>query len=85
MVSTIKDDLEKHHYKACKNIKQMESSIINRPSEALEVKEHLEKKISEKNVQVDGIYENFDHFTKRYHYIEKKIEDLYNKLARLKK
>jgi|SRR5210317_621876 phage shock protein A len=84
IIRLIKDDLERHHYKACRNLKEMEDSIINRPSEALEVKEHLEKKIAEKDVMVTGIYENFDHFTKKTNYMEKKIEDLYNKLARLK-
>lgn len=84
IVIAIRDELDRHYHKACKNLSAMEDSILSRPSEALEVKEHLEKKIAEKDVMVTGIYENFDHFTKKTNYMEKKIEDLYNKLDRLK-
>lgn len=84
IVVSIKGELDRHYHKACKNLSQMEDSILSRPSEALEVKKELEKKICEKNVEITGIHEAFDHFTKKYYYIEKQIEDIYNKFSRIK-
>ncbi len=71
--------------KLSKELLKMKEEILSKPSEAIAMKSELEDKINSHKVDVAGIMKEIKTYKKEMMISEKKIENLYTLVGRLKK
>ena len=86
----MKDSFKSLHYEMerlkmrwIEDLKKFHQTILDRPSEALAVKDELEKKMQIDRVDFDGITREMHVYKKTVFIIEKNIENLYEQIKRL--
>ena len=88
-----KEDLESQQYleyaiskvqiDSANDLKKFKKQLNDMPSELDSIKEHIDAKLEEKQIDHDGIYINIEKFKSKYYIVEKQIENIYTLIKRL--
>lgn len=79
------NDYEAHCRNLSKGLDKLRNDIFDRPSEALQVKKEIEKRLAEKDVDVQGFLRELQIIKKSDFIQEKKLEALFSIVEKLEK
>jgi hypothetical protein len=65
------------------DLKSLEKTLSQKPSELNAIKDYVDTKLQEKQIDHDGIYTNIEKFKSKYYIVEKQIENIYTLIKRL--
>ena len=83
--SNLKHVVDKNKLKSREEINKFQETILNRPSEYKMLKDYIDSKLQEKQIDHDGIYSNIEFFKGKYKIVDKKIENIYTLIERMGK
>ena len=81
----IEHTIEKKAIKAQEELRKSADAILNRPSEYASLKEYVDNKFNETQIDHKGIYTNIGFFKAKYDIVDKKIENIYTLIQRIEK
>jgi hypothetical protein len=81
----LSDALDNLKFKLADDLKKTKEEIISRPSDTVQLKSDLEDKIDSHKVDVSGLMKEISVFKKENFITQKKIENIYTLIERLKK
>lgn len=82
---TISNSIENIRYSVSKDLKRLKEEILSMPSDSIQIKNDLEEKIANHTVDVDGIMRELRVYKNDNMVTQKKIENIYTLIERLKK
>lgn len=83
--SNLKYIIDKNQLKHREELNKFQESVLNRPSEYNILKDYVDGKLQEKQIDHDGIYSNIEFFKNKYKIVDKKIENIYTLIQRIEK
>jgi hypothetical protein len=83
--SSLKYIIDRNKLKSREELNKFQEAILNRPSEYKMLKDYIDGKLQEKQIDHDGIYSNIEFFKGKYRIVDKKIENIYTLIQRLEK
>lgn len=81
---TVETNLNSWHSRCMRDMAKLKEEVYSRPSGALEVKKDLEEQIASYRVDVDGIMREINIFKKSTYVVEKKLENIYTQIERMR-